>query len=109
MAAGEKVKGRNLSVRVVSKPRDLDHCQLLFVPGRLRSGRHPLLESAQSLPILTVGDYPAFMDDGGIVQLRMVDGQVRFDINLAAARRARIEVSSQLLRMALTVRGAGPA
>ncbi len=109
LAAGERVKGRDLAVRVVSTSRDLDNCQLLFVPGRVHSGKHPLLESAESLPILTVGDYPTFMDDGGIVQLRMVGGRVRFDINLVAARQAGIQVSSQLLRLAMTVRGAGPA
>ncbi len=109
LAAGERVKERDLSVRIVRTRRDLENCQLLFVPGRDRGGRHPLLESAKSLPILTVGDYPTFMDDGGIVQLRMVDGRVRFDINLVAARQAGIQVSSQLLRLAVTVRGAGPA
>lgn len=109
LAAGERVKGRDLAVRIVSTPHDLENCQLLFVPGRARSGRHPLLASAESLPILTVGDYPTFMDDGGIVQLRMVDGRVRFDINLVAARHAGIQVSSQLLRLAVTVRGGGPA
>jgi hypothetical protein len=109
LAAGERVKGRDLAVRIVSTPHDLENCQLLFVPGRVRSGRHPLLASAESLPILTVGDYPTFMDDGGIVQLRMVDGRVRFDINLVAARHAGIQVSSQLLRLAVTVRGGGPA
>lgn len=109
LAAGERVKGRDLAVRIVSTPHDLENCQLLFVPGRVRSVRHPLLASAESLPILTVGDYPTFMDDGGIVQLRMVDGRVRFDINLVAARHAGIQVSSQLLRLAVTVRGGGPA
>jgi hypothetical protein len=109
LAAGERVKGRDLTVRVVSTARDLDNCQLLFVPGRVRAGKHPLLESAESLPILTVGDYPTFMDDGGIVQLRTIDGRVRFDINLVAARQAGIQVSSQLLRLAVTVRGGGPA
>ena len=47
----------------------------------------------------------SLVDDGGIVRLRSVDGRIRFDIDVAAAQRAGLRVSSQLLQLALTVRG----
>ena len=42
---------------------------------------------------------------GGMVALRVVGGRLRFDIDAAAARKAGLRISSQLLRLALSVRG----
>jgi hypothetical protein len=58
-----------------------------------------------SLPTLTVGDYPEFLNEGGVVYLRMVGGRVRFEVNVAAARRSGLHLSSQLLRLAMAVHG----
>jgi hypothetical protein len=58
--------------------------------------------------VLTVSDDQKFLDQGGIVRLRQVDGRLRFDIDAGAARRAGLRISSQMLQLAATVRG-GPA
>ncbi len=79
---------------------------MLFLPSRA-SGRHPLLDDARSRPILTIGDDDRFLDDGGIIRLRVVEGRVRFDVNAAAAQQAGLRISSQLLQLALSVRGGG--
>jgi hypothetical protein len=108
LIAGERLGTRPLVVREVDDPEDLDACQLLFVPGQSLRDRRGLLDRARTRPILTVGEAPTFLDEGGIVALRMVDGRVRFDINVEAANQAGLRLSSQLLQLALSVRG-GPA
>jgi hypothetical protein len=40
-----------------------------------------------------------------MIALRVVNGRVRFDVNVDNARRAGLRISSQLLNLALTVRG----
>jgi hypothetical protein len=57
------------------------------------------------LPILTVGDDSRFLDEGGDIQLKIVAGRVRFEVNAAAASRVGLKISSQLLQLALAVRG----
>ncbi len=104
LLAGEAVNGRALAVRPVSSPSDVPGCHLLFVSER-SGARRLLLRAAGTLPILTVGDDPHFLDDGGIVGLRVIDGRVRFEIDDGAARRVGLRISSQLLRLALAVRG----
>jgi hypothetical protein len=42
------------------------------------------------------------------VRLRLVDGRMRFDINATAAGQAGLRISSQLLQLALSVRGSQP-
>jgi hypothetical protein len=108
LVAGETLNGRPLAARRVEREEDLDGCQVLYLPSRSAAGRHPLLRRAESLPILTVGDDPRFLDNGGIVGLRVVDGRVRFDINATGAQRVGLRMSSQLLRLALSVRGSVP-
>jgi hypothetical protein len=105
---GLTVNGRQAIARRVDREPDVAGCQVLYLPAR--PGHHPndLLRPALSRPILTVSDDPAFLDDGGIIQLRLVSGRVRFDVNAGAARKVGLHISSQLLQLAMSVRGARP-
>jgi hypothetical protein len=53
--------------------------------------------------ILTVGEMTQFAARGGIIQFSMEDQHVRFDINLEAASRAGLKISSKLLALAQIV------
>ena len=102
---GESVRGRPLRVRTVTASDPIANCHLLFVPAG--PAQRSLLSAAANHPILTVGDDPAFLDDGGMIALRVVNGRVRFEIDDAAARRVGLRISSQLLGLAVAVRGGG--
>jgi hypothetical protein len=52
-------------------------------------------------PTLTVGDGDGFIDAGGMIGFVIVDETVRFEINAAAARAARLQLSSRLLALAI--------
>jgi hypothetical protein len=107
LAISEPVMGLPVAVRVATDVPAIDTCHVLFVPTRA-GGRKPLLDRARTLPILTVGEDGAFLDDGGVINLRVVDGRMRFDVHAAAAQRAGLRLSSQLIRLAVTVREDGP-
>lgn len=104
---GESLNGRPFSVREIAGPDALTGCHLLFV-GRNAPGRDAVLKAAQGAPVLTVGEDERFLDHGGIIALRIVERRVRFDVNAWAAHQSGLRVSSQLLSLALTVRG-GPS
>lgn len=53
---------------------------------------------------LTVGDSPEFAHEGGVIRLYLVDDRVRFEINVDAAERAHLTISSKLLVLAHVVR-----
>ena len=67
-----------------------------------------LLTRVRTAPVLTVGDDTDFLEQGGIINLRTVDGRVRFEINLAQARHVGLSIDSQLLRLAQRVVGGRP-
>lgn len=104
LVAGEQVSGRSVSVRDVSTPAQCDGCHVLFVPGRDDSG---VLATLGTRPVLTIGTERDFLHAGGIIALHRDDRRVRFEVHRDAAARAGLQLSSQLLRLAVAVHG-GP-
>jgi hypothetical protein len=93
---GEIVNGRQLVARVA---RRSDHtCHVLFVPRGVEPA--PYLRTGRVAPQLTVGESADFLRQGGIINFVLEDGRVRFEINQDAAARARLRISSRLLRLA---------
>jgi hypothetical protein len=97
---GETINGRPLAVRVLLEPEA--GCHIIFVPRGAAAAAY--LRATQSLPTLTVGESPDFIAQGGIVNFTLDGANVRFEIDQTAAERARLRISSRLLRLA---RGTG--
>ena len=53
--------------------------------------------------ILTVGEKAGFAKDGGILLLTFEDDHLAFVVNIDASRKAGIEISANLLRLATMV------
>jgi hypothetical protein len=100
----ESLNGRPLSIRELSGPDGVDGCHVVFV-GRGASGGASVLKATAGRPVLTVGEGERFLDDGGVIALRIVEQRIRFDVSAANAQKAGLRISSQLLGLALTVRG----
>ena len=81
-------------------------CHVVFVPGPGNPAGKAVLQAIGDHPVLTVGESPGFLDDGGVVRLQVIDRRVRFEVNATAAERVGLRLSSQLLRLAVRVRGA---
>ena len=75
-------------------------CHVLFVCPSEQAYVNAILGPIRTLDILTVGDTPGFLEAGGIVRFVIEDKKVRFEVNLAAATRAKLQVRSKLLRLA---------
>jgi hypothetical protein len=98
----------NRRIRVLLHPNssELEHCDLLYVDSGSQAQDRPIIEKAQSLGILTVGEEESFTRKGGIVGLVRAGDQIQIEINLEAARAARIQISARLLDLAVIVRTA---
>ncbi len=106
LVIGESLEGRSLSVRRITAA-EVASCHLVYFPAALKNRRETLERIRQS-PVLTVSDAPAFLDEGGVVLLRVVSNRVRFEINLRSAELAGLRISPQLLSLALRVQGGQP-
>lgn len=102
---GVRVQGHPLLVRALGSPDGVPGCHVLFVAADSPFDLDQLLAAAASLPVLTVADDAALLERGAVLALRPVSGRLRFDANLDAADRAGLRLRSQLLRLAVHVRG----
>ena len=96
---GQQVNGRTIVVRDSPIKDDAKGCHVYY----LRQGGAPVaLRPLVALhpELLTIGDDEAFVEQGGIIGLREVDGRQQFDINLALIQRGRYQISAQLLQLA---------
>ena len=102
---GKKVGERALRVDHIKQIEEAKACQILFV-SRNEAKRMPaVLAQLGSSPVLIVGESEGFAREGGIIGFSVEDQKIRFEINLDAARRAGIRVSSRLLLLAKSVTG----
>ena len=100
---GERtVRGRPVAVRRIDGSEKVADCEIVFFAD---SERAPVLaRRLERAPVLTVGETAGFAEAGGIVNFKIEENRVRFEINPDAASRAGLRVSSQLLNLATVVR-----
>jgi hypothetical protein len=95
----ERVHGVPLATTVIIEART--DCDVLFTPTM--SNIPVYLSAVAGLPTLTVGETPRFVDQGGMIGFYPDGVNVRFEINLAAATRVKLKISSRLLQLAKIV------
>lgn len=100
----QSVQGRPIQARQVVRPADASGCHMLYLPAEAPGTLQAWLGAAQQSAALTVGDLPDLVEAGGMIGLVHVGGRYRFDVNLGVARQADLRFSSQLLKLARTVK-----
>lgn len=98
--SGQKLNGRSVLVSYVDPAGPIPACHLLYVSGVDRARLAEIVLRLRETPVLTVSDNDAFLKAGGIVQIFIESGKMRFRINPRSARRARLQLSSRLLALA---------
>jgi hypothetical protein len=97
------VKGRELQVDRKVSPDALGKCHVAFISRSQGDQVTDVLKAVANRAVLTVSDIDDFARKGGIIGLRLEEGKIRFDINVKAAQRAGLKLSSQLLKLASVV------
>jgi hypothetical protein len=85
---------------------ELDRCHLLFVPEAEAARLDRILEFYGARPPLIVGESKDFAAAGASINFTINDKKIGFEINTDAAKRAELELSSQLLKLAKIVKDA---
>ena len=96
-ARAQTARGRALAVRRPATAEAAAGCHILYI-GR----GAPPIEARPGLLVITDA---AVSDRRGMIHFVISDARVRFHIDLQAASRERLSVSSRLLNLALSVQG----
>ena len=102
--AGETIGGKSIVARRISSPQESDDCRILFLSPMEGGHLKKIVAELDKKAVLTVSDIPQFAQLGGMIQFVLEGKRVRFEVNLAATQRAGLTLSSELLKVATTVR-----
>jgi uncharacterized protein DUF4154 len=102
--ANENIDGESVVARQVVNPDDAAGCRVLFISSSEEPRLKQILSGLSKNSVLTVSDLPRFTDRGGMIQFVLEDNHVRFQVNVATAKRAGLVMSSELLKLATGVR-----
>lgn len=105
---GKSINGRGFLIKRFKSGQDATGCQIVFISASEKSRMHSILDRMRGISILTVSDVPGFCQDGGMIDFDLSDQKVHFEVNPAAAERARLKVSSKLLGVAKIARDGRP-
>ena len=104
--AGQQIDGRPLIVRKLDSIDRESGCAIAYLAGSPRQSVPAALALLRSTPVLTVTD-SRWSSARGMIHFQVVQDRVRFHIDDRAAAESRLDISSKLLALALSVRGRG--
>jgi hypothetical protein len=85
--------------------QDIKKCHLLYICRSEQAVLKELLDLIKDRNVLTVGSMDKFLESNGMINFILEEDKVRFEINVTAAKQAKLQIRSQLLRLAKRVIG----
>ncbi len=85
------------------KGLNLKQCHILFIASSERNNCEELLVAVEGSPVLTVSDFDGFLESGGMINLVKFRRKIRWEINQTPVKKAKLRLSSQILRNAVRV------
>jgi len=105
MINGRTVNGRLLNVKKIKgilkvSLSAVQDCHAIFIANSYpKQDLDDLLKSLSKKSILTISERKSFIDDGGMINLIVVNKKQKFEINKSSADVAGISFSSKLLQL----------
>lgn len=100
----KRIGRRRIVVERLQPNQDPRRCQILFIAPSERARTSEIVQRVQGHPVLVVAEASEPGKPPGTVDFVVNDNKVGFIINLDAARRARLTISSKMLGLARSVR-----
>jgi hypothetical protein len=105
-AESQQIDHRQVRIRHLKEATEARSCDIAFIGASEGDRMESDLGAIRGSDVLTVSDAAHFLADGGMIQFVLVEHRVRFSVNLEAVKRSHLVLSSELLRVAVSVSGA---
>jgi hypothetical protein len=103
--ASQTLRGRPVVARRLTTAAEATGCEVLYVSESEEPLLPAVLDAVRHRPVLTVSDIRGFVGRGGMIEFTPDGGRIRFIVDLAPALDSGLTLSSELLRVAKSVRG----
>jgi hypothetical protein len=98
--------GLHIAVRHVAPKESLAGCHALYVDDTQRSQVDEVLGRLAGAPVLTITDGDGLADKGVMIEIHKREARLGFEVNLKVAKRANLNFSARMLKLASYVAGA---
>ncbi|PKO43074.1 MAG: DUF4154 domain-containing protein [Betaproteobacteria bacterium HGW-Betaproteobacteria-4] len=103
---GRTEQGRSFKVLRANTAEELPPCQIIFIAYQDPAKRRAALDKLKGKSVLTVGDAPEFLREGGIIRFQVED-RVRMSINLDQARAVSLTIPTRMLEVSSAIQENG--
>jgi len=103
-AEAEKIHDRKVAV-VSYETKKHHEYHLVFIEKSEQKHLSELLAEVNGQPVLTVGDSEEFAKNGTHIDFQVIEGRMRFNVNLGSAEKSRLQIPAALLRLASRIYG----
>lgn len=100
---GRRIAGRAVEVISIDSIDEVGSAEILFIGQRQNDRLAEVIAELEQRPTLVVTDADDGLDRGAMVNFKIVDSRVRFEISVPRAEEAGLRLSSRLLSAALRV------
>ena len=101
----KQINHKNVLVKNIQTIEEVNKPDLLYIGETSQELQYELIEYAQTHTLLSMSEQSGFAQRGGIIQLYFVSLKIRFKINLGAAKKSNLKISSSLLSISSIVKG----
>ena len=104
-ARNKRIDKRPLIIKRLQWGQEFRDCHILFVSSSDTPRLGDVVHQLRNSPILLVTESTGLSKHGSIINFVVEDNRVRYEVDLGAARRAHLSVSSKLLNLAKVTKG----
>jgi uncharacterized protein DUF4154 len=101
---GKTAGDHSLSVKLLAELSELSDCQMFFISRALKERIDELLARPREPSVLIVSEVDQFAQRGGMINFIRREDAFRLEINLEAAEKVGLKVSSKLSTIATLVK-----
>lgn len=105
LVANEQMNGKPMQRRVIAHASEGQGCAIVYVADSEAPHLEETVVALNRRGQLLVSGLPHFLEDGGTIQFLIEKRRVRFEVNLDSASKEGLILSSELLKVAITVVG----
>ncbi len=107
MLSSKSAHARPFTVRRIVGAEQAAECHLVFVARTTESATRRVLEAIGTHPVFTVGESPDFLTLGGLINFRVENNRVIFEVSAEQSASSPVRLSSQLLKLSRVVHTQG--
>jgi hypothetical protein len=99
----KKVKNKNMYVREYYDLNDIGFCNILFISKNYNDPIETVISKFSDKNVLIITEQIGYGEKGSHINFLISENKLKFEVNLNAAKKARLKLSSQLLEHAIII------